>query len=595
MTLKNLLERELIPRDCVPVTAEKTAILSEVEKAGFRVADDVIIVAENSTELVYSEQKEVYFSINAKNEIIRHDVKNRSCSVQKVKGNRLKTEHNTNLKKLEEIKMAEQEKNGLDALENLNFGDLGAAEGTVAETTEMTAFDEKTGDPEVDAAKAAKKAEADAKRSKLEGMISADTEGIQLADVALLAQFNRKYGAFMGYITQNDALIKFGTSTVIVKDPVSKKPKLSENADPAVRNAIQKGQAVTSFSKENFVTETSLTVKQTTPGKVLGTVVAVPEGGNVALSTIFGGGKVTPDETKKDVKYLLLDADESIQIISQLFNNTIKESEATFGDQATEIDIKLKLVDTTDAESLPTVLKKFSMKPRKRSNKMTVNSYFPLKTFKTVSLGSTVSAEDAAEMAFSAFQHLYQTSLKSTGRKIDALKAEDKGLIDQDKDGKFSSKYFATDVSSRVPLQIKPAFTSNKDEKLQNIEIPIKVLKQGKSNTPTAKYVHYDCLGKLETVEAKELNPLAQARAGRKFTIFFNAVGGDATINEETLRGIKPRRGTGKGKGSSDVSAKTIRELLAAPMIGKEGSLKYEKGTTANMDTLEGKLFSARG
>lgn len=595
MTLKNLLEQGLIPKDCVPVTAEKTAILSEVEEAGFRVAEDVTIVAEDFTELVYSEQKEVYFSINAKNEIVRHDVKNHSCSVQKLKGKRLKTEHNANLKKLEEIKMAEQEKNGLDALENLNFGDLGTGEGTGAGTTEMTAFNENESNPEVDAAKAAKKAEADAKRSKLEGMISADTEGIQLADVALLAQFNRKYGSFMGYITQNDALIKFGTSTVIVKDPVSKKPKLSENADPAVRNAIQKGQAVTSFSKENFVTETSLTVKQTTPGKVLGTVVAVPEGGNVALSTIFGGGKVTPDETKKDVKYLLLDADESIQIISQLFNNAIRESEVTFGDQATEIDIKLKLVDTTDAEGLPTVLKKFSMKPRKRSNKMTVNSYFPLKTFKTVKLGSTVSADDAAEMAFSAFQHLYQTSLKSTGRKIDALKAEDKGLIDQDKDGKFSSKYFATDVSSRVPLQIKPAFTNNKDEKLQDIEIPIKVLKQGKSNTPTAKYVYYDCLGKLETAEAKELNPLAQARAGKKFAIFFEAVGGDATINEETLRGIKPRRGAGKGKGSSEVSAKTIRELLAAPMMGKEGSLKYEKGTTANMDTLEGKLFNARG
>lgn len=601
MTLNDLLKQGLIPKDCVPVTAEKTAILQDVEKSGYNVLDGTVIVAEGFTELVYSETKDVYYSINKQGKICRHDVRNKSCSIQTLKGKKLKTELNTNLKKREDVKnMAEQAgKTGLEGLNDIKFGDelnnIGAELGGEG-TEKLTAFDEKEKEKndEADAEKLAKQKERDAKKSKLDTMITSDTAGIQLADISVLAQFNRKNGAFMGYITQNDALVKFGTSTVIVKDASTKKPKLADNADPSVRNAVNRGQSIAGFSKENFVTETSLTVKQTTPGKVLGTIIAIPEGGNVSLADVFGEKTVKPDETKKDIRYLLLDNDESIQIISQLFNGRIHESQVTFGEQATDIDVKLKLVDTVDSENLPTVLKKFSMKPVKRSNKMTVNSYFPLKTFKTVSLSGTITEEQAADMAFSAFQHLYQTSLKSVGRKIDSLKASDKGLIDQDKDSKFSSKYFTVDVSSRVPLQIKPAFTPNKDEKLQNIEIPIKELKQGKSNNPTAKYVHFDCLGKLDSVDAKTLNPLSQAKAGMKFSVFFNAVGGEATINEDALRTIKPRRGSKNGKASSEVDSKTIRELLAAPLQGRDGSLKYEKGTTASMESLEGKLFNAR-
>ena len=603
MTLNDLLKQGLIPKDCVPVTAEKTAILQDVEKSDYNVPDGTVIVADGFTELGYSETKDVYYSINKQGKVCRHDVRNKSCSIQSLKGKKLKTEKNTNLKKKDEVRdMVEQDKKqGLDGLNDINFGDelnnLGIDAGAVEGTENLTAFDGegKEKNDEADAEKAAKQKEREAKKTKLDTMITSDTQGIKLADISILSQFNRKHGRFMGYITQNDALVKFGTSTVIVKDASTKKPKLADNADAVVRNAVNRGQSIAGFSKENFVTETSLTVKQTTPGKVLGTIIAIPEGGNVPLADIFGETNVKPDEAKRDTSYLLLDNDESIQIISQLFNGSIHESEATFGEQATDIDVKLKLVDTVDSENLPTVLKKFSMKPRKRSNKMTVNSYFPLKTFKTVSLNSTITEEQAAEMAFSAFQHLYQTSLKSVGRKIDSLKATDKGLIDQDKDNKFSSKYFATDVSSRVPLQIKPAFTPNKDEKLQNIEIPIKELKQGKSNNPTAKYVHYDCLGKLDSVEARELNPLSQAKEGKKFSVFFKAVGGEATINEEALRTIKPRRGSKNSKGSSEVDSKTIRELLAAPLQGKDGSLKYEKGTTASMESLEGKLFNARG
>lgn len=599
VTLELLLKSGAIPKDCKPATVEKTATvnLEEVEANQYIVPNGKIIVADNYKWVAHSANKDVYYSVGSNGLLTRYDVGHKSCSVQTFKNGRLRTTKNINLKQREDVvNMAENNSKGLEGLDDLNL-DLGNDLGATEETKDMTAFDDKAGNKkgkEVDPEKEAKKREEEEKRTKLEQMISSDVEGVKLADITILAEFNRSIGRLLGYITANDALIKFGTSTVIVKDPVSKKPKLSANATPAVKEAVSRGQSIGSFAKSNFVTETFLTKKQTTPGKVLATVISIPEGGNVQLADLFAEDRVKPDETKKDKQFLLLDNDESIQVISHLFDGLIKEDEETFGDQATDVKVNLRLVDTVNEDNMPEVIKKYSLKPVKRSNKMTENSYFPLKTFKTVRLTDAITEEVAAQLAESSFRHLYQVSIKSSSKKIDVLRPQDKAMINQDENGKFSSKYFTPDVSSRIPLDIKPAFTSDKEAKLQVIEIPIKEEKPSKNgNNPTFKYVAYDCLGKLDTPEAKENNSLAQARAGKRFSVFFNAVGGEATINEESLRGIKPRRGS-KGSKSNEIDNKTIRELLASTLQGRDGSLKNEKSSTATVEKIDVKLYRAK-
>lgn len=599
LILQNLITKGTVPKDCILVTAEKTTTLKEVEANNHQVGEETIIVAENFSWVAYSESLDVYFSANDVNEVCRHDKKNQQCSMQRVKNDRLKTNRNVNLKNREEVMKMANKKDELN-LEDINLGDdinLGGEEGT--ETTKLDAFDNVDGkenekDDENDAEKEAKKKAKEERKSKLEKLISMDTEGVKLADVTILSEFNRRNGALMGYITTNDSLIKFGTSTVIDKDPITKKPRLSDAATNQAREVVARGGAISALAKTNFVTKTSLTTKQTTPGKVLATILAVPEGGNKPLGEIFNSDRVAPDETKKDLTYLMLDVDETIQVVSHLFDGSINESKATFGDQATRIDVKLKLVDDTNDDGVPEVLKKFSLKPFKRSNKMTENSYFPLKTFKTVSLGGTLTEEECQVMAMSSFRHLYQNALKSTGRKIDVLRPEDKALINSDEEGNFSSKYFTTSISDRLALEIKPAFTSDKDARLQEIHIPIKEVKEAKNgNNPVAKYIAFDCLGKLETTEAKELNSLAQAKAGKKFSVFFEAVGGEATLNEESLRSIKPKRGSKNSQTSTEVDPKTMRELLAASLQGKDGNLKFDKASTASLENLDRKLYSA--
>lgn len=600
VTLEQLIKSGAIPKDCKPATVEKTATVSldEVEANQYKVPEGKIIVAENYNWVAYSATKDVYFSANKNGKIIRYDVAHKSCSVQTFKSGRLKTTKNTNLKTRKDVlKMEDVKLQGLEGLEDLDLGaglDLGGNENTekldVFNGTESKETPNNTADEE----RKAKEERDREKKTKLEQMISSDVEGIKLADITILSEFNRRHGRLIGYITLNDSLIKFGTSTVILKDPVSKKPRLSANASPAVRDAVNRGQSIAGYAKTNFVTETSLTKKQTTPGKVLGTVISIPEGGNIPLADLFAQDRVKPDETKKDKQFLLLDNDESIQVISQLFNGVIGEDEETFGDQATQVKVNLKIVDKVNEDNMPLPLKKFALKPLKRSNKMTENSYLPLKTFKTVRLSDTLTEEQAAELAKSSFRHFYQVSIKASGKKIEVLRPEDKALINQSEDGKFSSKFFTPDVSSRIPLEIKPAFTSDKEAKLQVIDIPIKEERPSKNgNNPTFKYIAYDCLGKLDTVEAKELNSLAQAKAGKRFSVFYNAAGGEATINEESLKNIKPRRRSNSSK-NDEIDNKTIRELLAASLQGRDGALKDEKAPTVSKESLEVKLYKAR-
>lgn len=598
-SLEKLISLKAIPSDTVLIDEQDTITLSEykaIGKLGLPSAKCMII--ENADWIAYNALKNVYYSGNSKNQVGKYLPDKMSFIIQTLKNNKLKTTLFQNFKKGEDIKMD----NKIGNLSDISFDDLGggtpslnvdlsdldATMGLSEDVQPMHAFDDRAKD-----AHASKGAKGKASNAELlKNLITSDLSESTMTEQTELNVFNRTYGKLMGYITQNDAMIKFGTSSKLVMDPATKKPMIKSTAAQDIKERAARGEQVDPAYVEK---ETTLTCRQTAPGKILGGVIAIPEGGYYTISEVNQGQIIKPEKDKTDLKYVLFDKDSLSQIIAHLFGAEIEESSETFGAYAGKVRIDPKVVSKKNRETgAQEQYLKINLKPTGQGRKViTPNSYFPLKTFKTINIGQQLTAEQSHILAKSSFQHIFQAT-KAKQPKIDILKAEDRKKISRTADGNYESVFFTPDMSKREALKIRPYYSKSKEDFLTDIEIPVKEEVKTADGTKTViKYVAYDVLRDLTTAEAQSNNSLALAKSGAKFSVFYNAVGGEQTINVESLRELKPKRGGSKSN-EDIVDVGTIRKLLNAAMDGTNTSFQVEKGAALSRQAIDEKITQSR-
>lgn len=583
--LEKLLNLKAVPLDAELVSNLDTITYSELKSSGTKAMPTKIAVVDNVNWIAYSAKKNIYFSSNKLGEVGRFAIDQKQFTIAILNKNKLRTKKAINFKREGDFQMQDVEKelqkeiDGMDF--NLNdvedFNTVGAG----ADVKDMSVFDNVG--TNVD--------NVNTQPSSDEwGAISAKVADMKLASNAEVAVFNQNFGKLFGYITLNDEIVKFGVTKRYIIDETTGKKKLKS----APQEVIDKYNRGDSIDDAYFMTENVLTKKHTAPGKVLGTVLGIPVGGLFSLSEIKTMDRISPDTTKKDLVYKIYDMDESIQFISNLFDGSIKEAKETFGDVATNVRIQRKQVTRTNKETeLKETVTKFVLKPDGRTNLCVPTSYLPIKTYKTINVDGAISAEDAATLALSSFVHLFKESKKDSTTKYAKLNTREKGLIERTEDNNFASPFFSPDMSARVKLEIKPYWEKEKEKTLSTINIPVKENVSKDATKQTYRYVTYDCLGNLDSPEAQESNSLALAEAGKKFSVFYNAVGGAATINVDTLKTVKPSRKK-KESNKSGFDQELNRKLLTAALYGENKDLHFEGNYGTLKDRLDKKVAEAK-
>lgn len=604
VNLKTLLTKKAVPNDTTEVgTSLNTMTYSELESSNIDGMPEKIVVIDNAEWIAYSESKNIYFSGNSKGEVGKFCINEEQFTISTLKRNRLHPKFNKNFKIRKGDRTMEDVKTSVDnILDDVNldatdlggdFGGLGDLDlnldagnvaGTeTAGTNPLDAFDNiETGMEGM--------SKDDAKQQQWDA-ISAAIADVKLADITELSLFNRAYGALYGHITANDEAIKFGTVSRKVPDPATGKPKVVENATQDIKDRVARGEDISDIDDSNFETELLLKKRHVAPGKVLGSVIAIPEGGFKAMSELRGTEKVSPDKDKTDKKFFLYNIDEAMQIIVNLFDSQIPEAKETYMDAASVVKVATRNSTKKDKDTgLSVTTTKFILKAEGRSNLVVPTAYLPLKTYKTVSLDGAITEEEAQLLALSSFHNLY-TEYKGSSKHA-KLSDEFRGLISKTPEGVFSSSYFTADASARLALNVKPYYVKDANAVLEHVEVPVKANVSKDATKVTYRYVTYDCTGNTEG-EGATLNSLALAASGRKFSTFYNAVGGEEVLNKESLSGLKAKKKK-KGDDTNATDAKTIRALMNVASMGSSGSVKFAGTIATASQSVDEKIYAAR-
>ena len=350
VNLKTLLTKKAVPNDTADVgTSLNTMTYSELESSNIDGMPEQIVVVDNAEWIAFSKSKNIYFSGNSKGEVGKFCINEEQFTISTLKRNRLHPKFNKNFKIRKGDRTMEDVKTSVDTILDdvnldstdlggdfaglgdidLNLGDMADAENTA--TNPLDAFDNIEAGVDGTSKDDAKQQQWDA--------ISTAIADVELADITELSIFNRNYGALYGHITANDEAIKFGTSTKKVTDPVTKKYKLVETATQDIKDRYARGEDISDIDDTNFETELVLTRRHVAPGKVLGSVIAIPEGGFKAMSELRSSNKISPDASKTDVKFFLYNIDEAMQIIVNLFDSQIPEAKETYMDAASVVKV----------------------------------------------------------------------------------------------------------------------------------------------------------------------------------------------------------------------------------------------------------------
>ncbi len=602
VNLKTLLNKKAVPNDTADVgTSLNTMTYSELESSNIDGMPEQIVVVDNAEWIAFSKSKNIYFSGNSKGEVGKFCINEEQFTISTLKRNRLHPKFNKNFKIRKGDRTMEDVKTSVDTILDdvnldstdlggdfaglgdidLNLGDMAGADNTA--TNPLDAFDN------IEAGVAGTSKD-DPKQEQWDAITTAIAD-VELADITELSIFNRNYGALYGHITANDEAIKFGTSTKKVIDPVTKKYKLVETATQDIKDRYARGEDISDIDDTNFETELVLTRRHVAPGKVLGSVIAIPEGGFKAMSELRSSNKISPDASKTDVKFFLYNIDEAMQIIVNLFDSQIPEAKETYMDAASVVKVATRNSTKKDKDTgLSVTTTKFILKAEGRSNLVVPTAYLPIKTYKTVSLDGAISEEDAQLLALSSFHNLY-TEYKGSSKHA-KLRDEDRGLISKTPEGVFASEYFKADASARLALKVKPYYVKDKEAVLEHLEIPVKKNMSKDASKTTYRYVTFDCTGNTEG-EGATLNSLALAASGRKFSTFYNAVGGAEVLNKESLSGLKAKKKK-KSDESNATDAKTIRALMNVASMGSSGPVKFAGTIATASQSVDEKIYAAR-
>lgn len=417
---------------------------------------------------------------------------------------------------------------------------------------------------ERDAKRAQKQIENEEHRKELVNEISKSAEGITYSNTAAIAAFNRKYGGcVVGWITAKDALLKMVPTTVTVTDKATGSVKTVQGATEEEQKAAAENKVV---NKALTRKEVVIKAKQQMPGKLLGVVVKIPEGGIIDYNDYTAGKKLTPDATKKDLKIMLGDKDKMYAVINTAFRNVIPVDPETFGFKA---NIELYARSRKDKQGNTKVVKGF-----KTDNGMPYiqeNAYLPLEVYATIDQAMPLTEEQAKSLNESHFASLLVGSKSRPTPVIQKLDAKSKQKITVDPaTGVITSTWFTSDASKKESISVKPYYNRSKDgEPLHSLPFAIKKKIEPKvaGKNATWRWVTYSIADTSE--DAKQKNPLALARAGERFSKFYNACGGDTILNESSLMALKPTRR--KSAGANEIPESALNTLIASELSGRGG------------------------
>jgi hypothetical protein len=401
--------------------------------------------------------------------------------------------------------------------------------------------------------------------------------------------FNKTHGKMIGYVVNAAERIQFDIKSAPAIVDGKQQLNAKGQQDPAVRDKFMRGEKV---SREYLQTEHRLAAKQTRPGKTLAVVLAIPLGGFVDMMDFRQPGDLRPNESQKDLKYMMLDSQVYPTFLDLYFGQGIKEDPATHGNAAGEVE-QITSYRNKMVKGTPTT-KSFLSRTLKTSSRKSLilpTNHIPIKTYETIRLDAVLTQEQVDLLNVSSFEKLFR-STNEAAPKYNLLAPEFRNLINRDENGRITSGYFTTDVANRVQLEVQPYWGDKTSEPLSVIEIPVKELRESKSGkAPYWRYITYDTTNEA-TINDPEKRAKTSLYSG-KYDAFIKAANGAVTL--ESLRELTRR--TPRGTKNTNVLSNEVvlkLQLGAAEKWFDPSLVEFSNQSDVGLDSIQEKIFAIR-
>ena len=334
-------------------------------------------------------------------------------------------------------------------------------------------------------------------------------EGVQLANTLALTDFNYKTGRLLFNITTNDDVVRISKKKVAkLNDKGQCIPNSNYESAPAAVVKKFNDTGVISYTKY-CETEYHLAPVHCKPSTVKGLCIRMRTAGYFNLASLASAETINFNKDNEDMITFCVDKEAGILLIQGLFDGKIQE-DSTLIPNATTIRAvsslytpKKKDKDATDTgntvqeQLLRTRL--VVVKTTGRTSLLTMDNFFPLRVFKTVSQGEIVSDEIEEKLNLGISKVMKDVSYVS-------LDSNSKDVITEN-NGVYSAGWFKQKNATAVTVK---RFDS-KDTLLNNVTFPLLKLDQAKSGTGSKiSYEFYE-------LDDLEHGPLAQDRFKRLF------------------------------------------------------------------------------
>lgn len=377
--------------------------------------------------------------------------------------------------------------------------------------------------------------------------------GVEAGWLDAIADFNRENGGcLVGFITNNDSKININAKN-------QDKKKKGAGKDVVGQGALEESAAGDSATRVvNF--------SQSAPGKILGGVLRIPAGGLFDVTTLESGvnpetgAEVKPDYKNKNMKTMVLDNEQLATMISLGFNSEAPECKDTYGkDAGTTMTIIKEVKRKVEGSDEKVPVEELALKSTRKGSKIHRDAYLPLNVFETIdATRNNLTQEEIDTLNVSAFYNFFQTTASRTTAQIKTLVHEHAKRIRHNAEtDKYESDYFTLDLAKKVPVQVKPWYTNDKEAVLDTLPVQVKKLvatKDGKGMRAVVQKVNV--LKDMDNPMYGELNSLTNP----KFAKFVEACNGTLTI-EELQKRFGKKTGSKKAKEQLATNAKNFDAL----------------------------------
>ena len=315
------------------------------------------------------------------------------------------------------------------------------------------------------------------------------SQGVAIDAIKRLGDFNRRFGGVYGFVVNTAPAIKVTKTTEVLKDPVTKKFLLDDNATEDIKALYKAGnfKEIPNDYKKKVV---KLVVKQAGPTALKGGVLGMPAGGFLSFTDVLDGN-IKIDESQKDVKKILLTKEELIHFVTSHFAGRAYDKTS---DELKSIVVKASIDRKSATSNAPTKVRE-SLVPEAKGEKLfTEKNFFPIKVYETLDVSKPLTAEDTAKANLSAFAGLFNSNTKN-GRIFDKLSAEYKAKVNADSvDGKLviTSQYF--EQGKPAQWDETPKSWMDKSVGLHQVLLPVRTVKEGKEGKVTYPWITYSAI-----------------------------------------------------------------------------------------------------